>query len=340
MTNPAYRRHRRLGVNRTAGWTSPEVHASITSPPEAGGASRSSRRERIPSLVNTLRRCHSTVRGLRKSRAPISGFDSPSRASSRDLPLLRGQIVARLDASACAPSRRSPAARCARARRTPPCRSPRTVVRGAQLLARVDAAVLAAQPLAVEQMRAGELGPQPGAAQPLDRFAIEVVCGLALAQQRAGSAPRCRAPSRLPQGCVAPPAARAHRGRARRRLRVPPPRRARASAHMEIQARTRSRWRAGPPTRLARSGRDRCTGPRQPSAPRPPPSPDLRPWLARAPSRSAAEASASLPCSARSRSSGVGRDRLPVAAATLSLSAISEAAPAKSPTTLVPGPTR
>ena len=38
-------------------------------------------REAMPSLVNTLRRCHSTVRGLRKIRAPISGFDSPSRAS-------------------------------------------------------------------------------------------------------------------------------------------------------------------------------------------------------------------------------------------------------------------
>ena len=47
----------------------------------AGQRLASSRREWIPSLLNTLRRCHSTVRGLRKSRAPISGFDSPSRAS-------------------------------------------------------------------------------------------------------------------------------------------------------------------------------------------------------------------------------------------------------------------
>ncbi len=34
-------------------------------------------RERIPSLANMLLRCHSTVCGLSKSRAPISGFDSP-----------------------------------------------------------------------------------------------------------------------------------------------------------------------------------------------------------------------------------------------------------------------
>ena len=42
------------------------------------------------------------------------------------------------------------------------------LVRRAELLARVDASALAAQPLSVEQMRAGELGTQPGAAQPLD----------------------------------------------------------------------------------------------------------------------------------------------------------------------------
>jgi hypothetical protein len=35
----------------------------------------------MSSLVNTLRRCHSTVCGLRKSRAAISGFGNPSRAS-------------------------------------------------------------------------------------------------------------------------------------------------------------------------------------------------------------------------------------------------------------------
>jgi hypothetical protein len=39
-------------------------------------------RELIESLVKTLRRCHSTVRGLRNSRAPISGFVMPSRTVS------------------------------------------------------------------------------------------------------------------------------------------------------------------------------------------------------------------------------------------------------------------
>ena len=35
----------------------------------------------MPSLLNTLRRCHSTVRGLMNSWVLISGLDSPSRAS-------------------------------------------------------------------------------------------------------------------------------------------------------------------------------------------------------------------------------------------------------------------
>jgi len=40
----------------------------------------SCRRELISSLVNTLRRCHSTVRGLRNSWAAISGLERPARA--------------------------------------------------------------------------------------------------------------------------------------------------------------------------------------------------------------------------------------------------------------------
>jgi hypothetical protein len=60
-------------------------------------------------------------------------------------------------------------------------------VRRAKLLAGVDPAALAAQPLAVEEMGAGELRTQPGTAQPLDRLAVQRVGGGAVAYQRPGA---------------------------------------------------------------------------------------------------------------------------------------------------------
>jgi hypothetical protein len=54
----------------------------------------------------------------------------------------------------------------------------------AQLLAGVPAPTLAAQPFAVEQMGAGERHTDVGAAEPLDRFAIQLFGGRAVAQQR------------------------------------------------------------------------------------------------------------------------------------------------------------
>jgi hypothetical protein len=53
---------------------------------------------------------------------------------------------------------------------------------GAQLLAGLDAPVCAAQPLAVEQMGAREFHPQAGAGEPVDRFTVEGVGVLALAE--------------------------------------------------------------------------------------------------------------------------------------------------------------
>jgi hypothetical protein len=58
------------------------------------------------------------------------------------------------------------------------------VVGRAQLPARVDAPALAAQPLPVQQVRAGQLRTQPGPAQPVDRLAVELVGGRPAAQQR------------------------------------------------------------------------------------------------------------------------------------------------------------
>ncbi len=56
-------------------------YAGTTGSPPLGSASRSSRRELMSSLVNTFARCHSTVRGLMNSSAPICGFVCPSRAN-------------------------------------------------------------------------------------------------------------------------------------------------------------------------------------------------------------------------------------------------------------------
>src|SRR5580704_19673622 len=58
------------------------------------------------------------------------------------------------------------------------------VVGRAQLLACVEAPVIAAQPLPVDQMRAGQLRTELRTAQPADRFAIAVVSVGAVAEQR------------------------------------------------------------------------------------------------------------------------------------------------------------
>ena len=58
------------------------------------------------------------------------------------------------------------------------------VVGGAQLVACVTPPELAAKPLAVEQVGTGELGPQPGAAEPLDRLGVVVLGIVAFAEQR------------------------------------------------------------------------------------------------------------------------------------------------------------
>ena len=55
---------------------------------------------------------------------------------------------------------------------------------GPQRLARFRAAVLAAQPFAVQQVRAGQFHPDAGAAESLYRLAVQVLGGLAAAEQR------------------------------------------------------------------------------------------------------------------------------------------------------------
>jgi hypothetical protein len=71
------------------GETTTHVRSLLASLCYTGSASRASLgrawtswlRELMSSFVKTLCRWYSTVRGLMKRRAPISGFESPSRAS-------------------------------------------------------------------------------------------------------------------------------------------------------------------------------------------------------------------------------------------------------------------
>jgi hypothetical protein len=53
-------------------------------------------------------------------------------------------------------------------------------VGGAQLCARIDPAALPAQPFAVQQVRAGEVCSDTGAAKSVDGLAIEALGGVAV----------------------------------------------------------------------------------------------------------------------------------------------------------------
>ena len=144
-------------------------------------------RELISSFVNTLCRWYSTVRGLMNSCAPISGFEWPSRASSSDLGLLRGELIACV---CCAFAHRLAGGRQLAARtlgKSLGSHVAEHLVGAPQLLARIHPSVLAAQPLAVEQVGASELEADAGAAKPLDRLTVEVLGGLAVAEQRSGA---------------------------------------------------------------------------------------------------------------------------------------------------------
>ena len=92
------------------------------------------------------------------------------------------------------------------------------LVRGAQLLARVHAPALAAQPFAVEQVGARELGADARAAEPLDRLAVEALGVVAVAQQRA----RARLDPQRPVGAARPRRLREPLERGGRRARDVP----------------------------------------------------------------------------------------------------------------------
>ena len=187
--------------------------------PDTRGISPSSLRELMPSLVKTLRRWYSTVRGLMNSRAPISGFVWPVAGEPGDLRLLRREVVARLRRCACAtvsPVASELAAGALGERLGAD--AAEHLVGGAQLLARVHAPVLAAQPLAVEQLGAGEVDGDPGARRAARSPRGRAPRRLAVAEQRA----RAGLDPERPVGAArAAFARRAARGRRRRLVGLP-----------------------------------------------------------------------------------------------------------------------
>ena len=129
-----------------------------------------------------MRRWYWTVRGLMKSWAPISGFVSPSRASRAICASCGGQVAAGLDAAFADGLARGEELAAGPVGERFDAHRRQHVVGGVQLLAGVDAPLFASQPLPVEQVRAGELDAEAGTAEALERFAVERLCGFAVAR--------------------------------------------------------------------------------------------------------------------------------------------------------------
>ena len=125
----------------------------------------------ISSFPNTLRRWYSTVRGLMKSWAPIFGFVCPSRASWA----IRASWAVSLPPVSTVRLRAvSPVARSSRRARSANASRPISVNSS-----------VATKPFAIDEVGAGEFAADAGAAESPNRFAVEALRGLAVAQQRA-----------------------------------------------------------------------------------------------------------------------------------------------------------
>src|SRR2546430_5847140 len=122
----------------------------------------------------------------------------PVRGEPRDLLLLRGELAARLvtPLAHLLAGREQLAAgalgECVGAK------ADEHLIGGAELFARVHPAVLTPQPLAVDQVRAGDLRPERRAAEASDRLEIQGLRCLALAHQR----PRARHDPETPLGAA------------------------------------------------------------------------------------------------------------------------------------------
>jgi len=137
------------------------------------------------------------VRGLMNSRAAISGFVRPWAASRATCVscVVSSSTVSTVRFAHCLAGGRKLALSALGERSR--AHSAEHLVGSAQLLARVDAAVLATQPLAVQQAAARELERRAAARETLDRFAVE---RLVVAQQ----SPAARFDPERPFGAARP----------------------------------------------------------------------------------------------------------------------------------------
>ncbi len=142
----------------------------------------------MPSLANTLRRCHSTAQGGQEELHADLGIGAPVPGEPGDLLLLRRELAVRFHV---APVHRLPGGELPGGEQLTAgalgerfhAHRVQHLVRGPQLHPGVFPAALTPQPFAVEKVGAGQFRPQPGTPQPLDRLAVKTFGCLALADQ-------------------------------------------------------------------------------------------------------------------------------------------------------------
>ena len=159
------------------------VMADAAEPPQRAAGQRRSLRERDAQLGEHVAQVPLDGTGADEQLAPISWLVRPSRASLAIWASWAVRSVSGLDRALA--HRLAGGQQLAAGAFGEPFHAHRGqhLVGDAKLLARVDAAIFAPEPFAVEQMRAGQIRTHAGAAEPLDRLTVQTVGGLALAQQ-------------------------------------------------------------------------------------------------------------------------------------------------------------
>src|ERR687898_3229940 len=137
-----------------------------------------------PELVEHLAQMPFDRAGADEEAGPDLRVGQSVTGEAGDLLLLRRELVARLGGALANLLARGEQLMARSIREPLRAHGREHVVRAAQLVAGVDPPVLAAQPLAIQEVRARELRTQRGAAQPIDRLEIEALGKLALAEQR------------------------------------------------------------------------------------------------------------------------------------------------------------